>query len=144
LVNATYKTEDEKELIIMMSNEEYFSDCKGILLFSEALTLFELIEKNKIPMDSDFMELYSAFIKSAVDYAHIRSEWYLMDKAEKVQKDSFRTSLHNSFIDSCNILSRYMSKENLDSSWRERLGNDRKRIGDFACYISAILGIKSR
>ena len=128
----------------MNSNEDSLSSCNGILSFNEALTLFRLIEKHMKPNDSDFMELYSAFIKSAVKYSQIRAEWYLMEIDEKVQKDSFRTILHNSFIDSCNILSRYMNNMKLDSSWRERLGDDRKRIGDFACYISAILGIKSR
>jgi hypothetical protein len=134
----------EEEVLIMTNNKNSLPDSNCILSFNEAILLFGLIEKHMNLKDSDFMELYSAFVKSAIKYAQIRAEWYLMEIDEKVQKDPFRTTLHNSFIDSCNILSRYMKNMSLDSSWRERLGDDRKRIGDFACYISAILGIKSR
>jgi len=28
--------------------------------------------------------------------------------------------------------------------WRERLGDDRKVIGDFACHLHAILGLRAR
>ena len=55
-----------------------------------------------------------------------------------------RRSAHNVFIDACNIMSRNMIKNGEDASWRKELGDDRKVIGDFACYISFVLGIKAR
>jgi len=55
-----------------------------------------------------------------------------------------KTVSHDAFIDSCNILSRNMAKAGEDNSWREVLGDNRKEIGDFACYLSCILGIKAR
>ncbi len=37
-----------------------------------------------------------------------------------------------------------MIKSNEDANWRMELGNDRKEIGDFACYVQCFLGLTSR
>jgi len=58
--------------------------------------------------------------------------------------DQARRISHNAFIDTCNILSRNMIKEGEDASWRRLLGNDRKAIGDFACYLTCILAVQAR
>ncbi len=42
------------------------------------------------------------------------------------------------------ILSRAMAKDGEKSDWRAQLGDDRKVIGDFACLVHAILGLRSR
>jgi tetratricopeptide (TPR) repeat protein len=46
--------------------------------------------------------------------------------------------------DACNILSRAMNERGKDISWRAQLGQDRREIGDFACYIHCILGLSAR
>jgi len=58
--------------------------------------------------------------------------------------DQRRTLAHNAFIDACNIMSRNMGKNDEDNSWRAALGEDRKVIGDFACYIHCFLGLEAR
>lgn len=55
-----------------------------------------------------------------------------------------RSMKHDAFITSLNVLARIAEKEGIDNSWRDDLGEDRKRIGDFACYISYITGISNR
>ncbi len=37
-----------------------------------------------------------------------------------------------------------MAKAGEDVAWRTVLGEDRKNIGDFACYLHCILGLRSR
>jgi hypothetical protein len=37
-----------------------------------------------------------------------------------------------------------MKKVGQDIEWRRLLGNDRKEIGDFACFLVAHLGILAR
>jgi hypothetical protein len=37
-----------------------------------------------------------------------------------------------------------MKKAGEDDSWRIKLGTDRKRIGDFACLVHALIGIEAR
>ena len=97
--------------------------------------IFESIELTKL---TDLkLELY----EYAVRYARIRVDWYFADEEKRREMDGPRTIAHNAFIDSCNILSRNMAQTGEDNSWRTSLGNDRKVIGDFACYIEYCLGI---
>ncbi|MGV9142020.1 MAG: hypothetical protein ACOC1X_03690 [Promethearchaeota archaeon] len=105
---------------------------------TEAQQIFKDIEQlpNK--------ELINQFIIKASNYAKTRVEWYVAEVEEKHEVNSIRTRSHNVFIDYCNILSREMKKQGLDNAWRKRLGDDRKRIGDFACYVVAIVGIRAR
>jgi hypothetical protein len=52
--------------------------------------------------------------------------------------------MHDTVIDSIEILARLANKEGMDISWREDLGDERKRIGDFACFVTYITGISNR
>ena len=88
------------------------------------------------------------FVKDMVDkankYTSIRCKWEFMTNEERMEEDSMRTALHNSFITSINIVSRILVSEGIDVSWREKLGDDRKIVGDFACFISFMIGITNR
>lgn len=94
--------------------------------------------------DTKLQHLFQDFIEYAVRYSRIRTDCYLATLEKKREMESNRTSAHNVFIDSCNILSRNMLKNGEDNSWRKKLGTDRKEIGDFACYLHCILGILAR
>lgn len=89
-------------------------------------------------------ELRLDLMWAAVRYARTRAEWTLLDRPERGRRDPARTLEHNTLIDACNILERAMGAAGADASWRERIGNDRKTIGDFGCYVAAILGIRAR
>jgi hypothetical protein len=58
--------------------------------------------------------------------------------------DPSRTTAHNAFIDECNILSRAMAAAGESNGWRAEIGTDRKEIGDFACLLHAVIGIRAR
>jgi hypothetical protein len=83
-------------------------------------------------------------LRRAIDYARLRTDWNLLTVDERRQRNAARTAAHNALIDACNILSRAMAQAGKNISWRERLGEDRKGIGDFACYAHAIMGIAAR
>lgn len=85
-------------------------------------------------------DLYSA----AVRYARIRADWHLAPPDQRKEMDRARTLAHNVLIDACNVLSRNMMKAGEDNSWRALLGDDRKEIGDFSCYLHAIFGVLAR
>jgi len=99
-----------------------------------------------------FEKINSTMLKSrkedlfdiAISYARIRTDWNFKSSEEKMADEELRTRTHNTLIDACNILSREMIKVNEDASWRLGLGNDRKEIGDFACYVHLFLGLFSR
>ena len=80
---------------------------------------------------------------SAVEYARIRTDWYLSDKERRIELNERRKASHETLIDSCNILSREMAKNGENITWRDTLGEERVDIGDFACYLYCIIGIKA-
>lgn len=89
-------------------------------------------------------ELKRELYRRAVNYATIRAEWYFLTPAERLESDPKRTAAHNAFIDACNILSRASYRDKKDNSWRAKLGDDRKVIGDFACYLVYEIGVRMR
>ena len=67
-----------------------------------------------------------------------------MERQQRISEDDARSKKHDSVIIKFNMLAKYMEMQGWDSSWREKLGNERKRIGDFACYIEYVYGINAR
>jgi len=109
-----------------------------IMNIQAAESIFEAINT------SSFTNLKNDLIDLAIDYARIRTDYYLLSQEERMEKETLRTRAHNAFIDSCNILSRNMNKIGESTEWRELLGEERKYIGDFACYIHLFLGLRVR
>ena len=106
--------------------------------FEKARTILIGIESTSL--DDLKVDLYEA----AVRYAGIRARWFLSSREERRSAESARTAAHDRFIDTCNILSRNMRARGEDKAWRSLLGEDRKEIGDFACHLTAILGVRAR
>ena len=90
------------------------------------------------------INLKNELLETATRYASVRTEWYFMSEDEKRSNNELRTRVHNCLIDDCNILSREMLKAGENADWRVELGNDRKEIGDFACYVYCLLGLTNR
>jgi len=105
---------------------------------SEAEQLVQAIET------SSLNELRCVLFKAAVRYAHMRAAWQLASTADRAAMDLSRSKAHDVLIDACNILSRNMAARAEDVRWRAELGDDRKEIGDFACHLHAILGVRAR
>jgi hypothetical protein len=94
--------------------------------------------------EPDAKRLLRSWHLAATAYAQARAEWLLATREERVEMDRHRTRLHDAFIGSCNALSRRFSGEGKDIGWRRALGDDRKRIGDLACYLHCTLGLEAR
>lgn len=83
-------------------------------------------------------------LRAAIRYCNIRAEWKLMTVPERAAADKQRTAVHNAFIDTVNVLSRSMAESGQGNEWRRLLTDDRKILGDFACFLVAHLGILAR
>ena len=105
--------------------------------YSTALNIYNKISETKQK------EVFNDLVSSAVEYARIRTDWYLSDKERRIEMNDSRRAAHNVLIDNCNILSRAMAKASENISWYEMLGEERVDIGDFACYLHCIMGIKA-
>lgn len=103
-----------------------------------------------IGMDEDAKEIYGELMEASTKYAVIRAEWQFFSREEKMERDSRRTSCHNSVIVKFNMLARYMKMQGKDARWRDYLGNEednpynRRRIGDFACYLVFVSSLNAR
>lgn len=83
-------------------------------------------------------------VEAAVRYAGRRVEWDLASPPERVALDPARTAAHDAFIDACNILSRAMAASGEDNAWRRAIGLERGEIGDFACLLHCVVGLRAR
>src|SRR4051794_30341713 len=93
---------------------------------------------------SQWIDLRQDLVDVAIRDARARVDWLLADPAKQQEMGHDRTVTHNALIVACDILARNMAKSGEDASWRQVLGDDRKRIGDFACYLHCLLGLKAR
>lgn len=121
----------------------------------KSLTLEEMEKLHQemiaeIGNDEDALEIYRDLVIAANKYADYRAKWCTWDREEKLEKDASRTMCHNSLIMNFNMLARFLKSQGKEAAWREVLGEEgehpynRKRIGDFACYIVFINSICAR
>ena len=94
--------------------------------------------------DIEFEQYWLDFVKNAIEYTQIRSKWYLISREERQATDGSRTNKHNQVIMALKLVVRYLASEGVDSSWFDEIESDRKKIGDFANYITYIYAVNGR
>ncbi|MCD8083719.1 MAG: hypothetical protein LUE86_09495 [Clostridiales bacterium] len=82
--------------------EEYLSKEKS-LDFEEMTALHHKIV-SEIGNDPDALELYDELVQVATYYSNIRSQWFLWNREERIDRAYRRTFCHNSLIVKCNHL----------------------------------------
>lgn len=128
---------------MQLINYEAFLSAKDALTFEECQNIHQTI-LNNIGNDEEILEVWSEFLQASISYAHIRSQWLLWEREERQQKDEGRTAKHEQVIYCLKLLSRYLGQEGVDVSWFDAIEDNRKQIGDFACYIAYIYSINAR
>lgn len=104
----------------------------------EAMQIFETMG------GSEHTQLFNTLMERAVIYSRIRVDWYYAGPDEQLAMDFDRTVAHDEFIGSCAALSAKMKESGEEIGWRFKIGRDRRSIGDFACLLHAVIGIKAR
>ena len=135
-----------KSEIIMDTYESYLKHEAGnIITIEECMEIYsQLVESISLCKLEDKDEFWNEFIDRAARYTYIRNQWETMSTEEKMAADDGRTQAHNVVITALNTLARIVEREGGDASWWLKLGDHRKRIGDFACFVSYITGISNR
>ena len=126
----------------MLDYQEYL-DKNDSITMEQAVDIYRRISEAVDPDDEDGMEILCEYLAAAAKYAGIRAGWNLLSREEKADTDDNRTACHNKVIFHLNILSRYLASKGKDTSWRDELGDEkenRKKIGDFACYVALMSG----
>ena len=120
-------TEKNKVLTFIESNEIY-------------IEIISVLNRH----DTEEMEYWNDFITSSIEYLEIRSTWLFLSREEKLKKDPLRTGIHNTVIRNLTVLKRIVEHKHEHTEWYYLLNDDRKRIGDFACYVSYIHSLSSK
>ena len=128
---------------MQLINYEAFLSAKDALTFEECQNIHQTI-LNNTGNDEEILEVWSEFLQASISYAHIRSQWLLWEREERQQKDEGRTAKHERVTYCLKLLSRYLGQEGVDVSWFDAIEDNRKQIGDFACYIAYIYSINAR
>ncbi len=133
----------------MNTYEAYLKHEAGnIITVEECMEIYsKMVESISSCKVEDKMDFWNEFIKYSGEYAYIRNKWETMSREEKMHDDDSRTVAHNSVIRSIDKIARLVEGDGGDASWRSQLGDKnekRKRIGDFACFVSYITGISNR
>lgn len=132
----------------MQTYNKYLKTEKSLTIEEMESLYQELI--NDIGTDEEAKEFWEDFLEKAIEYAQIRLTWDSLSHSQKLATDFGRTSKHNSVIVKLNVLSRYLQSIGKECSWRDKLGYEkdnpynRKRVGDFVCYIGFIYAINAR
>lgn len=140
------------------SSYQNYLQKKEHITFEEMQRIFNDILESVDEKDLEFMEIWEDVIHNSIKYTQIRAEWNFYDKDKKMEVDSMRTHNHNIVIDSFIILERYMISKNWNVEWtkllfmedtamgrvREDISNHRKRIGDFANFLTFIYALQGR
>lgn len=110
--------------------------------FEEAMKIYGEIVEEAPDGNQAFDEAWDNAIEKMTAYADLRAHWKITPKLQR--NNDQRTVKHDNVIASLDQLAECMKEQNLNADWREELGNQRKRIGDFACYVSLIYGLSAR
>lgn len=105
----------------------------------QAAIILETIDRSSVASASR-----RSWLAAAARYAEIRVAWLLADSSERKALDAPRSAAHTAFIDECNILSRSMVAAGDSNAWRAVIGIEREDIGDFACLLHCVLGLRAR
>lgn len=135
----------EEEIIMFMSYERYLKESKHLTV-ERMQTIHEQI-LGEIMDDTEGQAIYGELVKVATKYAGIRAEWLLWDRITKIENDDRRTGCHNSLIVKFDMLARHLKTRGKEVAWRDALGyekDDRKTIGDFACYLVFVNSLNAR
>lgn len=140
-VNANLVKKESEE---SMKYEDYLNKANDIITLEKANEILLCMQAGIDSSDEDALELYNDFLEGALAYAAVRAGWLQLSREEKMEQDMGRTLKHDSVINRANILARYLEKSGKDVSWRAELGESRKTIGDFACYVALFYGLEAR
>jgi len=117
---------------------------KGALDPTNAEYIYNSIVESPLKNDPEYKDLWDNIIDAAIKYATIRASWYSWNREKRSDEDENRSSKHNAFISRINIFVRYAKEKGDVCLWKDVLGDERKRIGDFACYIALTRSMSAR
>ena len=121
-----------------------FKNEKEIMSFSEAEQIYSNLLNSSNQLDKEFQEEWTTFVLLCVEYASARGKWLTLSREEKLANDEARTVAHNKVIYQLKLLKGLANEQGNQVPWFDKFNDDRKRIGDFACYVAYVYALNAR
>jgi hypothetical protein len=133
--------------MIIISTYDTYLGANDSVTFEESSKIYSQIIDAANTNDQEFIGFWEDMITNAITYTTTRAKWSIQDSKERREVDERRTREHNDFMFSLKLIASYMKEQNWDATWFDQLGtiqNNRKRFGDFACYLVYINSLNAR
>ena len=132
-----------------ISYEDYIREYADHMTIEAAGTIYKSLYEQLDFRDEDITEIYEMVVDRAKAYADMRFRWSVMETAERLAEDDDRTSKHNAFLNALSIMRTVLDKKGKSIKWFKMLGDDiqkknRKRAGDFACFLVLFRSLSER
>ena len=127
----------------LVTYQDYLKE-ENSLTLEEAEKIYLAIVSQGQSKDREFERLFGILQERAVNYAGYRAKWLLQSLPERLEVDATRSRHHDLFIKAKNDLANYMYANKMKIDWADQLGDARKRIGDFACYMVFLMSLHAR
>lgn len=133
----------------MITTYAEYLEKPSVLTFEDMNRIHEALLSGVRAME-DGEEAYDKLVRAGTNYIDTRAGWKLMPKPVRSERNDERTARHNAVIIALDELAEKMKEKGLDTAWRDEIGYEetdkvnRKRCGDFGCYIAFINSINAR
>lgn len=125
-----------------------FTKTNGHLSVGEAEKVYQTILNSVETKTPEFEALWQEMIITAIKYGITRAQWLTLNEQDQQKNEAKRTEMHNDLIFNITMLHSYFAQQGWDVSWINLfLVNDdidRKRIGDFGCYLAYVYSVNAR
>jgi hypothetical protein len=93
--------------------------------------------------------LRTSLLESAAAYLTARVTWSIAELTDRMDRDIVRTRAHDAFLGNLNIATRAIARTSESLEWRKRYMDygpteERKALGDFACYLAFQQSLSAR
>ncbi|HEO7221104.1 TPA: hypothetical protein VBE33_002019 [Streptococcus agalactiae] len=127
----------------MITYQEFLSE-KDSLSFEVCTQYFQDLVNSLDEVDEYSIIYWKDFITASLIYSQSRGEWLLLSREEKHAKDDTRTTKYNKFIYTLKIYIAYSKQKGYEFPWFESIKDNRKQLGNLACYIAYIYAVNAR
>lgn len=119
------------------------------LSLTDSELIYNAITQQFNTPDDDVLFLWEDVVRACAHYTKLRAEWTVTDLETKGHIGQSRTNAHNVVINSFVAFHRLVQSHDATISWGQTLGlsqpdTNRKRIGDFANYLTYMTALKGR
>jgi len=131
-----------------MFTYQSYLEAKDRITFQDTEEIYNELRTAANTNNRQFQDLWKDVIQRAIDYVNFRAKYSIQTPNERSEDfDKTRTTKHNMFMYSLQDIVFFMDEQGWQTDWFKKIGtikDNRKRLGDFACYLVYIYSLNAR